>query len=204
MKYEHEDNHTEEETSTPGIEVLDLDLRTYNALKRAGVNTIADAETQMEQLENIIPKKIEAVRDSLAKYKGTPTTPDSSPAPTQLQKSYLDIFKEHYPNVDCDALYGDYCPAGFFDGAIDDRDSKCFGECGACWNIPAEHECMKTGNISSPHSGKRKKQTNHQRKKHRMKKNLKPLPLLLTKSMKNILTVPTGTRATRYTTKATV
>lgn len=39
-----EESHAEEKASSPGIEVLDLDLRTYNALKRAGINTIADAE----------------------------------------------------------------------------------------------------------------------------------------------------------------
>lgn len=74
-KYPAEIFHREEsyvKEASPGIEVLDLDVRTYNALKRAGISTIADAETQMEQLENIIPKKIEAVRDSLAKYKGIP------------------------------------------------------------------------------------------------------------------------------------
>ena len=33
-----------------GIDELDLDIRTFNALKRAGVNTIADIEAQAEQL----------------------------------------------------------------------------------------------------------------------------------------------------------
>lgn len=140
-KYPAEIFHSEEsyvEEASPGIEVLDLDVRTYNALKRAGISTIADAETQMEQLENIIPKKIEAVRDSLAKYKGIPATPDSSPAPAQSQKkSYLDIFKEHYPNVDCDGLYGDYCPAEFFDGAIDETCGSCPVTCESCWDMPA-------------------------------------------------------------------
>ena len=224
--FHSEDSYVEE--ASPGIEVLDLDVRTYNALKRAGISTIADAETQMEQLENIIPKKIETVRDSLAKYKGIPlpgtwveedmlgdeltfdeitnmvgeliildkstdsqgcykavkveevfissdenrcfryfdgakqhgtvsevwfeknrckperawriktNTSDSSPAPAQSQKkSYLDIFKEHYPNVDCDGLYGDYCPAGFFDGAIDETCGSCPVTCESCWDMPA-------------------------------------------------------------------
>ena len=140
-KYPAEIFHREEscvEEASPGIEVLDLDVRTYNALKRAGISTIEDIENRMGQLENLIPKKIEAVRYSLAKYKGIPATPDSSPAPAQSQKkSYLDIFKEHYPNVDCDGLYGDYCPAGFFDGAIDETCGSCPVTCESCWDLPA-------------------------------------------------------------------
>ena len=119
------------------IDVLDLDLRTYNALRRAGVSTIEDIENQMEQLENIIPKKIEAVRDSLAKYKGIPASPDSPPAPAQSQKSYMDILKAHYPNVNCDDLYNDYCPADFFDGAIYSTHDSCTDNCEACWRMPA-------------------------------------------------------------------
>ena len=55
----------------------------------------------------------------------------------KYEKSYLDIFKEHYPNVDCDGLYGDYCPAGFFDGAIDETCGSCPVTCESCWDMPA-------------------------------------------------------------------
>lgn len=63
----------EDETSSPGIEVLDLDVRTFNALKRAGINTIADIESQEEQLESKIPSKYKIVMDKLSEYKGIPT-----------------------------------------------------------------------------------------------------------------------------------
>lgn len=63
------------------IEVLDLDIRTYNALKRAGINTVEDVERQMAQLENLIPKTVEFVRDKLRDYKETessvPVVPDT-------------------------------------------------------------------------------------------------------------------------------
>ncbi len=62
------------------IEVLDLDIRTYNALKRAGINTVEDVERQMAQLENLIPKTVKFVRDKLRDYKETessvPVVPD--------------------------------------------------------------------------------------------------------------------------------
>lgn len=54
------------------IEVLDLDVRTYNALKRAGINTIADIENQAEKLEKTIPSRYKAVMDRLSEYKGIP------------------------------------------------------------------------------------------------------------------------------------
>lgn len=62
------------------IEVLDLNIRTYNALKRAGINTVEDAERQMAQLENLIPKTVKFVRDKLRDYRETessvPVVPD--------------------------------------------------------------------------------------------------------------------------------
>lgn len=54
------------------IEVLDLDVRTYNSLKRAGINTIADIENQAEKLEKTIPSRYKAVMDRLSEYKGIP------------------------------------------------------------------------------------------------------------------------------------
>lgn len=53
------------------IEVLDLDIRTYNALKRAGINTVEDVERQMAQLENLIPKTVKFVKDKLRDYRET-------------------------------------------------------------------------------------------------------------------------------------
>ena len=54
------------------IEKLDLDITTFNALKRAGINTIEDIENNMEELENLIPKKIKAVKDKISEYYGIP------------------------------------------------------------------------------------------------------------------------------------
>ncbi|MGN1090635.1 MAG: hypothetical protein ACI4Q6_09575 [Huintestinicola sp.] len=39
-----------DDKSSPGIEVLDLDMRTFNHMKRAGINTLAD----IEKLENYV------------------------------------------------------------------------------------------------------------------------------------------------------
>ena len=47
-----------DETSSPGIEVLDLDVRTFNYMKRCGINTIA----YVERLANNIT---DAVRPTL-------------------------------------------------------------------------------------------------------------------------------------------
>lgn len=54
------------------IEKLGLDVTTYNALKRAGINTIEDIENNMEELENLIPKKIGAVKNKISEYYGIP------------------------------------------------------------------------------------------------------------------------------------
>lgn len=56
-----------------GIDELDLDIRTFNALKRAGVNTIADIEAQAEQLAETIPaRQWKHITDALNAYKGIP------------------------------------------------------------------------------------------------------------------------------------
>lgn len=67
-----EDNSENVEKSSPSIEALDLDVTTFNALKRAGINTIEDVENNMEELENLIPKKIKAVKDKISEYYGIP------------------------------------------------------------------------------------------------------------------------------------
>lgn len=56
-----------------GIDELDLDVRTFSALKRAGVNTIADIEAQAEQLAETIPaRQWKHITDALNTYKGIP------------------------------------------------------------------------------------------------------------------------------------
>lgn len=62
-----------QEISSPDIDVLNLDARSFNALKRAGVNTLADVEAQSEQLENTIsPQQWKKITDALNTYKGVP------------------------------------------------------------------------------------------------------------------------------------
>lgn len=56
-----------------GIDKLDLDVRSFNALKRAGVNTIADIEAQAEQLAETMPaRQWKRITDALSAYKGIP------------------------------------------------------------------------------------------------------------------------------------
>lgn len=56
-----------------GIDELDLDVRIFSALKRAGVNTIADIEAQAEQLAETIPaRQWKHITDALNTYKGIP------------------------------------------------------------------------------------------------------------------------------------
>lgn len=62
-----------QENSSPEIDVLNLDVKAYNALKRAGINTIADIESQTEQLESTIPPKHwKSITNALNAYKGIP------------------------------------------------------------------------------------------------------------------------------------
>ncbi len=56
-----------------GIDELDLDVRTFTALKRAGVNTIADIERQAEHLAETMPaRQWKHITDALNTYKGIP------------------------------------------------------------------------------------------------------------------------------------
>ena len=62
-----------QEISSPDIDVLNLDARSFNALKRAGVNTLADVEAQSEQLENTIsPQQWKKITNALSAYNGVP------------------------------------------------------------------------------------------------------------------------------------
>lgn len=59
-------------------------------------------------------------------------------------KTYLEIFKEHYPNVNCNTLYDDYCPGNFFKGAMEVQHEPCTDECEKCWNTNANEEWCET------------------------------------------------------------
>lgn len=65
----------------------------------------------------------------------------------QIPKSegtYLEIFKEHYPNVNCEGLYYDYCPGDFFEGAMDSMCNACTNICKNCWSANAHEEWCET------------------------------------------------------------
>ena len=82
---------THEEIMSQSIEVLDLDVRTYNALKRAGISTIADIENQAEKLEKTIPSRYKAAMGRLSEYEEIHAnvswiennTPSALPSPAQ-------------------------------------------------------------------------------------------------------------------------
>ena len=66
------------------------------------------------------------------------------------KKSYLDIFKEHYPNVVFKEFYGNYCPSGFFKYGMDMYDLNCSAECDKCWSCTADSEWCESGDYEIP------------------------------------------------------
>ena len=86
---------THEKIMSQSIEVLDLDVRTYNALKRAGISTIADIENQAEKLEKTIPSRYKAAMGRLSEYEEIHTnvscvennTLSALPSPAQPEAS---------------------------------------------------------------------------------------------------------------------
>ena len=90
---------THEEIMSQSIEVLDLDVRTYNALKRAGINTIADIENQAEKLEKTIPSRYKAAMGRLSEHEEVHAnvswvennTPYALPSPAQSETAAIDI-----------------------------------------------------------------------------------------------------------------
>ncbi|MGN0608961.1 MAG: hypothetical protein ACI4J6_07125 [Oscillospiraceae bacterium] len=68
-------------------------------------------------------------------------------------KTYLDILKEHYPNVVLNELYG-YCPAGFFKYGMDMHHPDCTVECDKCWLCAADSEWCENGEYDVPEEWK--------------------------------------------------
>lgn len=64
-------------------------------------------------------------------------------------KTYLDILKEHYPNVVLNELYG-YCPAGFFKYGMDMHHPDCSAQCDECWLCAADSEWCENGEYDVP------------------------------------------------------
>ena len=68
----------------------------------------------------------------------------------KYEKSYLDIFKEHYPNFVFKEFYGNYCPAGFFKYGMDMHHPDCSADCDKCWSCTADSEWCESGNYEIP------------------------------------------------------
>ncbi len=80
------------------------------------------------------------IRDNPSEIFGEEEKPNAEKSSPTETKTYLEIFKEHYPNVNCDVLYDDYCPGDFFKGAKEVNHKACPNNCENCWNIPANEE----------------------------------------------------------------
>lgn len=59
---------------------------------------------------------------------------------TENNKTYLEVFREHYPNVDVGILYEEYCPEEFFENGTGANDGECQENCCFCWSTPAKSE----------------------------------------------------------------
>lgn len=68
----------------------------------------------------------------------------------KYKKSYLDIFKEHYPNFVFKEFYGNYCPAGFFKYGMDMHNPDCSADCDKCWSCTADSEWCESGDYEIP------------------------------------------------------
>lgn len=69
-------------------------------------------------------------------------------------QTYLEIFKEHYPNVVLKGFYGNYCPAGFFKYGLDMHHPDCSAECDKCWSSTADSEWFESGDYEIPEEWK--------------------------------------------------
>lgn len=70
------------------------------------------------------------------------------------EKTYLEVFREHYPNVVLKDFYGNYCPAGFFKYGMDMHHPDCTAECDKCWLCTADSEWRENGEYSVPEEWK--------------------------------------------------
>ena len=88
------------------------------------------------------------IRDNPSEIFGEENSSENAGNSSPIEaKTYLEIFKEHYPNVNCSELYDDYCPGDFFEGAKEVQHKACPdcpNKCESCWNIPANEEWCET------------------------------------------------------------
>ncbi|MGN1134706.1 MAG: DNA-directed RNA polymerase subunit alpha C-terminal domain-containing protein [Oscillospiraceae bacterium] len=102
---EGEKSNMENGKSSLEIDVLDLDVKSYNTLKRAGINTIADVARLADNLTSSIQLP-EAHRKAIEAYKsyrdsqGQQDKPSEPPAPVQSEASVAASFD--YSTLDTD------------------------------------------------------------------------------------------------------
>lgn len=85
------------------------------------------------------------IRDNASEIFGEEDSSENAENSSPIEaKTYLEIFKEHYPNVNCNTLYDDYCPGDFFKGATEVQHEPCTDECENCWNTNANEEWRET------------------------------------------------------------
>ena len=70
------------------------------------------------------------------------------------EKTYLEVFREHYPNVVLKEFYGNYCPAGFFKYGMDMHHPDCSAQCDECWLCAADSEWCENGEYDVPEEWK--------------------------------------------------
>ena len=70
------------------------------------------------------------------------------------EKTYLEVFREHYPNVVLKEFFGNYCPAGFFEYGMDMHHPDCTAECDKCWLCTADSEWRENGEYDVPEAWK--------------------------------------------------
>lgn len=122
------------------ISVLNLTVRSYNALKRMGINTVAELETRTADVMKMLPKTYPRIFNAVEEYRGKPIVSSEN----EYARTYKEIFLEHFPDFDVsrfDEFAVNFCIAIFFD----DIGQQCpyagedgYGKCKKHW----ENKCL--------------------------------------------------------------
>lgn len=122
------------------ISVLNLTVRSYNALKRMGINTVAELETRTADVMKMLPKTYPRILKAVEEYRGKPIVSSEN----ESARTYKEIFLEHFPDFDVsrfDEFAVNFCIATFFD----DIGQQCpyagedgYGKCKKHW----ENKCL--------------------------------------------------------------